>query len=226
MTVIEFRTAPMCDVENTFGDDDTPCRTAKVSTFTDDLPADFDTRRFLSFLIRNGHGSPFEHAAMTFRLEIPVYVARQLMRHRIASYNEASARYTTLKPVFYLPGPERMLVQRGTHASCGWQAGSSELREDVRHILRNSAEDAWDSYEWMLEAGVAREVARAVLPLNVGTELYVTMNLRALSNFLHLRTDAHAQYEIRQVADMMEAHFGAHFPVIHDLWAENGRKPL
>ncbi len=226
MTAIEFRTVPECNVVDTFGDDDTPCRTAKVSTLTDILPDDFDTRRFLNFLIREGHGSPFEHASMTFRLEIPIYVARQLMRHRVASYNEASARYTILKPVFYLPGPERMLLQRGTHASCVWQAGSSELREGVRYIMKSTAESAWDNYTWMLEAGVAREVARMVLPLNVGTELYVTMNLRALSNFLHLRTDAHAQYEIRQVADLMEEHFSAHFPVIHDLWAANGRKPL
>jgi thymidylate synthase (FAD) len=181
-------------------------------------------------LMRDRHGSPFEHNSMTFYVSAPIFVFREFMRHRIASYNEESGRYRELRPVFYVPGPERRLVQVGKPGAYDFVEGTREQYELVTSQTRSVCREAYAAYQRMLEAGVAREVARIVLPVSIFSTMYVTMNARSLMNFLSLRTkrdDAHftsfPQREIEMVAERMETQWAALMPLTHAAFENNGR---
>ena len=184
----------------------------------------------INYLMRDRHGSPFEHNSMTFYVQAPIFVFREFMRHRIASYNEESGRYRELRPVFYVPGPERKLRQVGKPGHYDFVDGTPEQSELVAAETRAVCEHAYASYRRMLAAGVAREVARIVLPLNIYSSMYVTMNARALMNFLSLRTkreDARfpsfPQREIELCAERMEAEWAKLMPLTHQAFDGNGR---
>jgi thymidylate synthase (FAD) len=152
------------------------------------------------------------------------------MRHRIASYNEESGRYRELRPVFYVPGPERRLVQIGKPGAYDFVEGTREQYELVTSQTRSVCREAYAAYQRMLAAGVAREVARIVLPVSIFSTMYVTMNARSLMNFLSLRTkrdDAHftsfPQREIEMVAERMEAYWASLMPLTHAAFENNGR---
>src|SRR4051794_18335865 len=132
--------------------------------------------------MRDRHGSPFEHNSMTFYVQAPIFVFREFMRHRIASYNEESGRYRELRPVFYVPSPQRDLVQVGKPGAYEFLPGTDEQHELVTRLAQEQAVAAHAAYRRMLEAGVAREVARIVLPLNLYSSMYVTLNARSLMN--------------------------------------------
>ena len=142
----------------------------------------------INYLARERHGSPFEHTSMTFFISAPIFVFREFMRHRIASYNEESGRYRELQPVFYVPAPERKLIQIGKTGAYEFIDGTQEQYKITVAAMKESYVFAYEKYKVMLEAGVAREVARAVLPVGLYSSMYVTMNARALMNFLSLRT--------------------------------------
>jgi thymidylate synthase (FAD) len=187
-------------------------------------------RGLINYLMRDRHGSPFEHNSMTFYVQAPIFVFREFMRHRIASYNEESGRYRELDAVFYVPGPERNLVQVGKPGAYDFLPGSPEQTEMVGNEVRAVATEAFASYQRMLEAGVAREVARIVLPLTIYSSMYVTMNARALMNFLSLRTKREGthfpsfpQREIEMCAEQMEEHFAVLMPLTCAAFNENGR---
>lgn len=187
-------------------------------------------RGLINYLMRDRHGSPFEHNSMTFYVQAPIFVFREFMRHRIASYNEESGRYRQLRPVFYVPGPDRLLVQVGKPGHYDFVAGTAEQYGLVEQELRTQSRRAYESYERMLEAGVAREVARMALPLNIYSSMYVTMNARALMNFLSLRTKhddsrfpSFPQREIAMVAEKMEESWRTLMPVTADAFDANGR---
>ena len=139
--------------------------------------------------MRDRHGSPFEHNSMTFYVQAPIFVFREFMRHRIASYNEESGRYRELRPVFYVPGPSASCVQDGKPGAYEFVDGTAE-QHDAGRAPRpgRRARQAYAAYQRMLDAGVAREVARVVLPVAIYSSMYVTMNARSLMNFLSLRT--------------------------------------
>ena len=187
-------------------------------------------RGLINYLMRDRHGSPFEHNSMTFYVQAPIFVFREFMRHRIASYNEESGRYRELRPVFYVPGPERNLVQVGKPGAYDFLPGSPEQTALVNDEVRSVATAAFESYQRMLEAGVAREVARIVLPLTIYSSMYVTVNARSLMNFLSLRTqheDAHfpsyPQREIAMVAERMEELWAERMPLTHAAFVTAGR---
>ncbi|MCL6422082.1 FAD-dependent thymidylate synthase [Brachybacterium sp. JHP9] len=187
-------------------------------------------RGLIRYLMRDRHGSPFEHTSFTFFVEAPIFVFREFMRHRVASYNEESGRYRKMRPVFYVPGPERRLVQVGKPGAYTFEPGSPEQHALVERSVRAQSEAAYASYLEMLEAGVAREVARTVLPLNLYSSMYVTMNARALMNFLSLRTaregsafPSFPQREIEMVAEQMEAFFREAMPFTYDAFEQGGR---
>jgi len=194
---------------------------------------DVDTSRskgLINYLMRDRHGSPFEHNSMTFYVQAPIFVFREFMRHRIASYNEESGRYRELNPVFYVPGPERNLIQEGKPGAYNFLPGSPEQTELVQNEARRTSTEAFESYQRMLDAGVAREVARIVLPLNIYSSMYVTMNARSLMNFLSLRTKREGthfpsfpQREIEMCAEKMENHFAELMPLTYDSFNGNGR---
>ena len=166
---------------------------ARVSTAGDksleDVGSDASkSEGLINYLARERHGSPFEHTSMTFFISAPIFVFREFMRHRIASYNEESGRYRELKPVFYIPSKERKLVQIGKAGAYTFVDGTPEQYEITVKSIKETCILAYGNYQKMLDAGVAREVARAVLPVATYSSMYVSMNARALMNFLSLRT--------------------------------------
>jgi thymidylate synthase (FAD) len=184
----------------------------------------------INYLMRDRHGSPFEHNSMTFYVQAPIFVFREFMRHRIASYNEESGRYRELRPVFYVPGPERKLIQVGKPGAYDFEEGTAEQTALVQQETMAVTRAAYESYQRMLEAGVAREVARIVLPLNIYSSMYVTMNSRSLMNFLSLRTKREGthfpsfpQREIEMVAEKMEDFWAKSMPLTYESFNENGR---
>jgi thymidylate synthase (FAD) len=184
----------------------------------------------INYLMRDRHGSPFEHNSMTFYVQAPIFVFREFMRHRIASYNEESGRYKELSPVFYVPGPDRNLIQVGKTGHYEFLPGSAEQIALVEQESRTTSQQAYESYKRMLEAGVAREVARIVLPLNIYSSMYVTMNSRALMNFLSLRTQREGthfpsfpQREIEMCAEKMEEFWAELMPYTYEAFNKNGR---
>jgi thymidylate synthase (FAD) len=194
---------------------------------------DADTSRsagLINYLMRDRHGSPFEHNSFTFFVRAPIFVWREHMRHRITSYNEESGRYRELDPVFYVPGPERNLVQQGKPGAYEFVAGTPEQLAVVDAQVRASCAQAYAAYQKMLDAGVAREVARIVLPLTIYSSAYVTMNARALMNFLSLRTKREGshfpsfpQREIEMVAERYEVEFERLMPLTFAAFQANGR---
>jgi thymidylate synthase (FAD) len=184
----------------------------------------------INYLMRDRHGSPFEHNSMTFYVQAPIFVFREFMRHRIASYNEESGRYRELRPVFYVPGAERNLVQVGKTGHYEFVPGTPEQTALVDTEVRNVCEEAYASYQRMLDAGVAREVARMVLPLTIYSSMYVTMNARSLMNFLSLRTTREGthfpsfpQREIEMVAEQIERFWVDLMPMTAAAFNANGR---
>lgn len=187
-------------------------------------------RGLINYLMRDRHGSPFEHNSMTFYVQAPIFVFREFMRHRMASYNEESGRYRELRPVFYVPAPERRLIQVGKPGAYEFLDGTPEQTELVNEVTRATSITAFDAYQKMLDAGVAREVARIVLPLNIYSSMYVTMNARALMNFLSLRTKVEGthfpsfpQREIEMCAEKMELAWTELMPLTHAAFNANGR---
>lgn len=187
-------------------------------------------RGLINYLMRDRHGSPFEHNSMTFYVQAPIFVFREFMRHRIASYNEESGRYRQLRPVFYVPARERNLNQVGKPGAYEFLPGSDEQYTIVDEATREASTQAFRAYERMLEAGVAREVARIVLPLNIYSSMYVTLNARSLMNFLSLRTKVEGthfpsfpQREIEMCAEKMEAVWRELMPLTHAAFNANGR---
>jgi thymidylate synthase (FAD) len=187
-------------------------------------------RGLINYLMRDRHGSPFEHNSMTFYVQAPIFVFREFMRHRIASYNEESGRYKELKGVFYTPGPDRKLVQDGKPGAYVFLDGTPEQFDLVTKEIEQTVTVAYASYQRMLDAGIAREVARVVLPVAIYSSMYVTMNARALMNFLSLRTKregshfpSYPQREIEMVAELMEHHFAELMPLTYESFNANGR---
>ncbi len=184
----------------------------------------------INYLARERHGSPFEHTSMTFFISAPIFVFREFMRHRIASYNEESGRYRELKPVFYIPNKERNLIQIGKTGAYEFVPGTEDQFQITVDSMKDAYLVAYDSYKKMLDAGVAREVARAVLPVATFSSMYVTMNARALMNFLSLRTSregshfpSYPQREIEMVAEKMEAEFAKLMPLTYQAFEKSGR---
>jgi thymidylate synthase (FAD) len=208
---------------------------ARVSTAGDksleDVGADpTKSEGLINYLARERHGSPFEHTSMTFFISAPIFVFREFMRHRIASYNEESGRYRELKPVFYIPNKERKLVQIGKAGAYTFVDGTDEQYKVTVEAIKETCHLAYNNYQKMLAAGVAREVARAVLPVTLYSSMYVTMNARALMNFLSLRTaregshfPSYPQREIEMVAEKMEAEFAKLMPITYGAFQKSGR---
>ena len=208
---------------------------ARVSTAgetsLDELDKDAEkSAGLINYLARERHGSPFEHTSFTFFISAPIFVFREFMRHRIASYNEESGRYRELKPVFYIPNKDRKLIQVGKTGHYTFEAGTDEQFELMVTEMKKAYTAAYDAYQKMLDAGIAREVARATLPVATYSSMYVTMNARALMNFLSLRTTSegshfpsYPQREIEMVGEKMEAFFAEKMPLVHAAFNKSGR---
>jgi thymidylate synthase (FAD) len=189
------------------------------------------SKGLINFLLRDRHGSPFEHNSMTFFISAPIFVLREFMRHRVGwSYNEESGRYRKLQPVFYVPGPARKLVQEGRPGKYVFVSGTQEQHALTTRVLEDSYRQAYEAYQEMLAAGVAREVARSVLPVGLFSSMYATCNARSLMHFLGLRTQhelakapSFPQREIEMVGERMEEQWARLMPLTHAAFNANGR---
>lgn len=230
-TPIEFRSDFSVDLVQSVGSDEMICKAARVSTMGSESINSSESYGLLNFLMKGRHGSPFEHGSLTFRIEAPIFVWREFMRHRIGfSYNEQSGRYMELSPVFYTPREDRPLKQIGKAGAYEFVPGDSGDAYTVKVETEMAYKHAWSAYRYMLDQGIAKEVARIVLPVATYSSAYVTCNPRSLMAFLSLRTKdgastfpSYPQWEIEQVARHMEAHFHAAFPNTYEAFDKNGR---
>lgn len=231
MTEIRFRDDMTVELVDHMATDWSVVQAARVSTGLDQKELDhLKTVGLINYLMKNRHGTPFEHNAFKFRIECPIFVAREFMRHRIASYNEESGRYKKLDGVFWVPAASRPLVQEGKPGHYVMKPGTMEQYNIAKYHLSMAARQCYEHYEAMLDAGITREVARGALTVAIYTSFYVTMNARGLMNFLSLRVhDEDAmfpsmpQYEIARTAEQMEEHFYHKMPVTYRTYLENGR---
>ncbi len=169
----------------------------------------------IKYLMRHWHSTPFEMCEIKYHVKLPIFIARQWIRHRTANVNEYSARYSILDKEFYLPAPEHLAAQSKSNRQGRGNILEGEKAKEVLNILKNDAEQTYNNYQTMLnerydgsiiddkEDGLARELARMNLTLNTYTQWYWKTDLLNLMNFLRLRADHHAQYEIRAYADVI-----------------------
>ncbi|MGW1040002.1 FAD-dependent thymidylate synthase [Streptomyces sp. NPDC002547] len=234
MTDIQFRDDVTVELVKASATDSDVATAARVSTIGGSHERVVDLERdegLINFLMRDRHGSPFEHTSLTFYVEAPIFVAREHFRHRAGhSYNEESGRYKRLQPVFYVPNIERPLLQVGRPGSYEYKHGSDAHFARMASNMITAYREAYEAYEDMLSGGIAREVARMVLPVGIFTSYYVTTNARSLMHFLGLRTKSEwarfpsfPQREIEMVAEKMEDHLAELMPITHEAYNRNGR---
>ncbi|QUI30659.1 FAD-dependent thymidylate synthase [Streptomyces alfalfae] len=229
---MEFRSRMTVRLVKSVANDADVAKAARVSTIgSESLERELPTEGLINFLMRDRHGSPFEHNSMTFLVQAPIFVAREHFRHRAGwSYNEESARYRELKPSFYIPAEDRNLVQVGKPGAYTFEPGTFQHRGSLLGSMRVAYGESYRQYLNMLEDGIAREVARCVLPVGTYTSYYATCNARSLMHFLSLRTiregsafPSFPQREIEMVAEGMEREFQSLMPHTHAAYEKNGR---
>jgi thymidylate synthase (FAD) len=180
------------------------------------------------YVRRNGYpvwcgNTPFEHNSFRFHIRAPLFVAREWFRHRVGSFNEFSMRYARATDQFYVPEPEDVRSQVGKPGAYSFEPVTPELAEQTREELAAVYEAAWNAYTRLVERGVARELARLVMPVGAYTEFYWTVNARALMNFLSLRNAESAQREIRRYAEACERFLAELMPVTYEAFVASGR---
>ncbi|GGX08371.1 FAD-dependent thymidylate synthase [Streptomyces noursei] len=228
MTEIRYRSDIAVELIDHMGGDRSIVRAARVSSGAAGTPE--KDRGLLNMLARDRHGSPFESVVLQFKVECPIFVAREWFRHRVSSFNETSGRYKVLEPEFYVPKFERPLKQIGKPGAYEFEHVPYESWKRVQAHHESAAIRAWESYDRMIKNGVAREVARNVLPLSLYTSFSWTVNLRSAMNFLSLRW-AHVNstvptfplYEIQQGAVKVERHAQAVAPIAMEMFNKHGR---
>jgi thymidylate synthase (FAD) len=235
MSEVRFRSDVTVEIVKHAASDADVLWAARVSTKGEQSLAEIEadperSKGLINYLMRDRHGTPFEHSSMTFYVQAPIFVFREFMRHRTFSYNEESGRYRVLEPVFYTPAAERKLVQVGRPGKYEFTDGTDDQRKLVAEAVQDSCRRAYAAYQEMIDAGVAREVARTVLPVGLYSSMYATCNARALMNFLSLRTrredaafPSFPQREIEMVAEKMEREWAALMPLTHAAFERNGR---
>ncbi len=179
-------------------------------------------RGLIHYLIKNWHTSPFEQVQLTFHTKMPIFVARQWVRHRTARLNEISGRYSVMKDEFYVPAPEHIRPQsENNKQGRSEDRFTSEQEQEIIGLFANEQKSVYQNYEKLLELNVAREIARNNLPLSLYTEWYWQIDLHNLFHFLRLRMDAHAQYEIRVFAEAISMCAKAVAPIAYEAFEEH-----
>jgi thymidylate synthase (FAD) len=210
-------------LDDAMADDLSVVNGARVSFARHKAEMDDSDAGLIRFLMRERHGTPFEHNAFRFHIRAPIFVAREWFRHRVGSFNEFSMRYAKATDDFYVPEPEDVRSQVGKPGAYSFEPVAEEIAETTREELRAVYETAYTTYERLVELGVARELARAVLPVGAYTEFYWTVNARALMNFLSLRNSETAQREIRMYAQACERFLEERMPVTYAAFVANNR---
>jgi len=213
-------------LDNCMADDYSVVNSARVSfarnTDNEEQLSEAD-KGLINFLMRERHGTPFEHNAFRFHVKCPVFVAREWFRHRIGSYNEFSARYSEVPNEMFIPELGEIRKQTGKPGSYQFEQVEMSLAMDAYEVILQANNSAYQAYCQMLDMGIAKEVARTVLPMGMFTQFYWTVNARSLLNFLSLRTDKNAQLDIRKYANAVEILFSLEMPITYKSWLENGK---
>jgi thymidylate synthase (FAD) len=204
-------------------DDLSVVNAARVSFARHKDAMDASDEGLIRFLLRERHGTPFEHNSFRFHIRCPIFVAREWFRHRIGSFNEFSMRYAKATDDFYVPAPEDVRTQVGKPGAYTFETVEPELASSTRETFESVYRTAYAAYEELVEAGVAREIARCVLPVGAYTEFFWTVNARALMNFVSLRASDTAQREIRRYAEAAESFLAEKMPVTYEAFVANDR---
>jgi thymidylate synthase (FAD) len=210
-------------LDDAMADDLSVVNAARVSFARRKEAMDESDEGLVRFLMRERHGTPFEHNSFRFHIRCPIFVAREWFRHRVGSFNEFSMRYARATDEFYVPAPEDVRTQVGKPGAYSFEPVDPELAEQARAALQEVYEQAYATYERLVEAGVARELARCALPVGAYTEFFWTVNARALMNFVSLRAAETAQREIRFYAEAVERFLAERMPVTHAAFVANDR---
>jgi thymidylate synthase (FAD) len=210
-------------LDDAMADDLSVVNGARVSFARRKEEMDESDEGLIRFLMRDRHGTPFEHNSFRFHIRAPLFVAREWMRHRVGSFNEFSLRYAKATDDFYVPEAEDVRSQVGKPGAYSFEPVSPEIAEETRDKLQAVYETAYDTYQELVELGVARELARCALPVGAYTEFYWTVNARSLMNFLSLRNAQTAQREIRRYAEACERFLERLMPVTHAAFVAAGR---
>ena len=233
---ILFEAIPILDhgfirVIDYMGDDTSIVQAARVSYGKGTKKVSTDSG-LIKYLMRHWHSTPFEMCEIKYHVKLPIFIARQWIRHRTANVNEYSARYSILDKEFYLPSPEHLASQSKNNRQGRGNIIEGNQAKKVLNLLKKDAEQTYDNYEMMLnerydgsiidekETGLARELARMNLTLNTYTQWYWKTDLLNLMNFLRLRVDHHAQYEIRAYADVMLDTLKKWVPITYDAFMD------
>lgn len=211
-------------LEDSMGSDLHIVNNARVSFDQESTDFTAKERGLLNFLMRERHGSPWEAVVFRFDVKAPIFVVREWQRHRISSFNEQSARYSVIPDHFYVPERDYLREQVGRPGAYSFERIEDDaVADEAIALIEQTQRDAFDAYHRMLEQGVAKELARTVLPVGMFSRMKWTVNLRGLFNFLSLRNDEHAQREIRDYAIAVEELAKTVVPVAFEVFEENGR---
>ena len=232
---VMFRSDVIAKHKDHMGGDESIIEAMLVSSDKDHLIEEMldipKTEGRIRFLMRKKHGTPFEHNALKFYVEAPIFVFREWHRHRIGrSYNEQSGRYSELPPMFYIPSKNRPLKQVGKPGNYTYVPGTDEEYMWLIHDMKNQSMSQYISYQERLKRGIAKEVARMSLGVNIYSKMYATCNARSLMAFLSLRTNepeatfpSTPMWEIEAVARMTETTLKTLFPITYKAWVDFGR---
>lgn len=234
MTQVKFRSDVTVELRDHMGTEASIAETARLSTKGSDAIDSPATKGLIKALFREGHGTPFESCELRLYFEVPIFVSRQIVKHRLTSINEASGRYKEMEGEFYLPPKGRPMQQVGKTMDYEFVAGSPEMFEAVTAVNKTMAEAGWQNYEALLGMGIAKEVARMHLPVSLYTQMSFKCNLRTLLNFLMLRKSwgddavlpSHPQYEIALVADEVAKIVEEMYPTVWEAFVESGYRKL
>jgi len=177
-----------------------------------------DTRNLIRYLVSHHHTSPLEMCEVKFHIKLPIFVMRQLVRHRTANLNEYSARYSEMPDEFYIPQDDYICSQSKTNKQGRGNAIPGLVRMESQSEMKGLADDAYFRYQAMIDQGITRETARMVLPVSVYTECYWKIDLKNFFGFLKLRCDSHAQQEIQDFAWAMRKLAAPKFPILFEAW--------
>jgi thymidylate synthase (FAD) len=210
-------------LDDAMADDLSVVNGARVSFARHKTEMDDSDAGLIRFLMRERHGTPFEHNSFRFHIRAPIFVAREWFRHRVGSFNEFSMRYAKATDDFYVPGPDDVRSQVGKPGAYSFEPVEPDIAETTREEMRAVYQAAFSAYERLVDLGVARELARSVLPVGAYTEFYWTVNARALMNFLSLRNSETAQREIRRYAEAAEQFLAEKMPITYAAFVANDR---
>jgi len=225
---VRFEIGPgVVALENFMGDDLSVVNAARVSFNKRSPVLEEKDAELINFLMKNHHASPFEHPTFQFYVKCPIFVAREWQRHRNGSFNELSQRYAKSTLEFYIPDAEDMRTQEGKPGNYHFVSIDNEDEAEwQRKAIIQAYDYAQAAYEHLLSRGLAKELARIVLPMGVYTQFFWTVNGRSLMNFISLRNSSHAQREIQKFAQAVEAIFARLMPITHKAFIANDRMAI